>query len=83
MAVDGSLMSCTLHIFGDASEPSAASGLRPMLAAVLVLPSGRMQSFSTPVPEAVLAALPGGHHHIYYYELLWPVLAVFVWRQIL
>ena len=79
----GSLSPNTLHIFGDASEPSAASQLHPMLAAVLVLPSGYLQTFAVQVPKRLQAMLPVGGRHIYYYELLWPVLAVFIWRHLL
>ena len=72
-----------LHIFGDASEPGERTGGPPMLAAVIRLPGGALRAFHTRVPQAVIAALPPRAKKIYFYELLWPVLAAYIWKDLL
>ena len=70
------------HIFGDASEPGCTSNYRPQLGAVLVLPDSSLQAFSVEVPQSVIDLLPT-QKKIYYLELLWPVLAVYIWHRLL
>jgi len=78
----GAAASHTLHIFGDASEPGCTSNYRPQLGAVLVLPDSSLQAFSVEVPQSVIDLLPT-QKKIYYLELLWPVLAVYIWHRLL
>ena len=67
----------TLHILGDASEPSDGS---PKIGAVL-LAAGECRAFEVCVPQRLIDALPRCAKRIYYYELLWPAVAAFVWKE--
>ena len=70
-----------LHIFGDASEPSAQASYCHRIGAVMVnAATGAAKFFEADVRASLLAVLPGDKH-IYHLELLWPALAAFVWSQ--
>ena len=66
-----------LHILGDASEPDCAV---PKLGAVLVVEGQRKYVFETCVPQRIIDALPRRQKRIFYYEMLWPVVAAYVWK---
>ena len=72
-----------MHIFGDASEPGARQTYRATVAAVPRLPDGTLRTFQQEIPKAIIEALPRREKKIYFYELLWPLLAVFVRRDLL
>jgi hypothetical protein len=45
------------------------------------LPDGALRAFKVRIPPAFIAVLPRQLKYIYLYELLWPVLATFIWRN--
>lgn len=70
-----------IHIFGDASEPCSQAAGRPRLGAVMWnAASGETHTFELDIPASICVLFPGSRH-IYYYELLWPVVACFIWRR--
>ena len=71
----------TFSIFGDASEPS--DGSVPRLGGVLLRPRATTLFFEVDVPAAIIGALPRREKLIYYYELLWPAVAAYAWREVL
>ena len=72
----------TAHIFGDASEPDRiTSGLRPMIGGVLIREGAQPRAFEAAIPAELVDLLPKRKKHIYFFELLWPCAAAFVWRD--
>ena len=69
------------HVFGDASEPSPQQGLHPTLGGVLLRAGQPLEVFSVEIPARLINVLPRRQKKIYYYELLWPVVAAFAWRN--
>ena len=70
-----------IRIFGDASEPDVRSGQACMLGGVLLAQGAPMRHFEVPIPYSIIVAFPKRAKRIYYYELLWPAVTAFIWRD--
>ena len=70
----------SVHVLGDASEPADDP---PRIGAVLAFVGQPLRVFEVVVPRIIIVSLPDQGKHIFFYEMLWPVAAAFVWRDTL
>jgi hypothetical protein len=78
----GSAAPAPLQLFGDASEPGDSAAPR-VCAAILQRPDATTQYFHVAIPGALLALLSPRAKQICVLELLWVIIAVIIWHDVL